>query len=204
MAEDAPPPSDEELMKQLEEELKKLKVSDLLVQTLYTVSSLGYRKLSEEDPGGCVIQFLLPHAFSGKIKKCKHGAIGRQLLYLDIDIVSKRIGINERAVHLFFSVKNNFLQKNFAAFIWRCRVGCCFFFSNLDSCKRTIRGYSYKSCKPQSGPEWLNLLRRPNTTAGNRLYIWYFGEFDLSFWCTNQQDIVIFPKILSCCHKNHY
>ena len=49
MAEDAPPPSDEELMKQLEEELKKLKVSDLLVQTLYTVSSLGYRKLSEED-----------------------------------------------------------------------------------------------------------------------------------------------------------
>ena len=36
-------------MKQLEEELKKLKVSDLLVQTLYTVSSLGYRKLSEED-----------------------------------------------------------------------------------------------------------------------------------------------------------
>ena len=42
-------PSDEELMRQLEEELKKLKVSDLLVQTLYTVSSLGYRRLSEED-----------------------------------------------------------------------------------------------------------------------------------------------------------
>jgi hypothetical protein len=41
--------SDEELVKQLEEELKKLKVADLLVQTLYTVSSLGYRKLSEED-----------------------------------------------------------------------------------------------------------------------------------------------------------
>jgi hypothetical protein len=40
---------DEELVKQLEEELKKLKVADLLVQTLYTVSSLGYRKLSEED-----------------------------------------------------------------------------------------------------------------------------------------------------------
>ena len=49
MAEDVPPPTDEELMKQLEEELKKLKVSDLLVQTLYTVSSLGYRKLSDED-----------------------------------------------------------------------------------------------------------------------------------------------------------
>ena len=42
-------PTDEELMKQLEEELQKLQVSDLLVQTLYTVSSLGYRKLSEPD-----------------------------------------------------------------------------------------------------------------------------------------------------------
>jgi hypothetical protein len=42
-------PSDEELVRQLEEELKKLKVSDLLVQTLYKLSSLGYRKLSEED-----------------------------------------------------------------------------------------------------------------------------------------------------------
>jgi hypothetical protein len=42
-------PTDEELLQQLEEELKKLKVEDLLVQTLYTVSSLGYRKLSEED-----------------------------------------------------------------------------------------------------------------------------------------------------------
>lgn len=42
-------PSDEQLVQQLEEELKKLKVSDLLVQTLYTVSSLGYRRLSEEE-----------------------------------------------------------------------------------------------------------------------------------------------------------
>jgi hypothetical protein len=41
--------SDEELLQQVEEELKKLKVSDLLVQMLYTVSSLGYRKLSAED-----------------------------------------------------------------------------------------------------------------------------------------------------------
>ena len=41
--------NEEQLVKQLEEELKKLKVSDLLVQTLYTVSSLAYRKLSEED-----------------------------------------------------------------------------------------------------------------------------------------------------------
>ena len=51
MSEQSPPDgrSDEELLKQVEEELKKLKVSDLLVQMLYTVSSLGYRKLSEED-----------------------------------------------------------------------------------------------------------------------------------------------------------
>jgi hypothetical protein len=41
--------SEEELLKQVDEELRKLKVSDLLVQMLYTVSSLGYRKLSEED-----------------------------------------------------------------------------------------------------------------------------------------------------------
>jgi len=49
MTEAQPPQSDEELVQRLEEELKKLKVSDLLVQTLYTLSSLGYRKLSEED-----------------------------------------------------------------------------------------------------------------------------------------------------------
>ena len=42
-------PTDEQLVEQLEEELKRLKVADLLVQTLYTVSSLGYRKLSGED-----------------------------------------------------------------------------------------------------------------------------------------------------------
>src|SRR5207253_6561423 len=42
-------PSDEELLKQVEDELKRLRVSDLLVQMLYTVSSLGYRKLSTED-----------------------------------------------------------------------------------------------------------------------------------------------------------
>jgi len=49
---DQPPPdgqSDEELLRKVEEELKKLKVSDLLVQMLYTVSSLGYRRLSTED-----------------------------------------------------------------------------------------------------------------------------------------------------------
>jgi predicted nucleic acid-binding protein len=51
MSEQAPPngQSDEELLRQVEDELKKLKVTDLLVQMLYTVSSLGYRKLSPED-----------------------------------------------------------------------------------------------------------------------------------------------------------
>lgn len=42
-------PSDEQLVEQLEAELKKLRVSDLLVQTLYTVSSLGFRRLAPED-----------------------------------------------------------------------------------------------------------------------------------------------------------
>ena len=41
--------ADETLIQQLEEELKKVKVSDLLVQTLYTVSSLGYSRLGEEN-----------------------------------------------------------------------------------------------------------------------------------------------------------
>jgi len=51
MSEEQPPvgQNEEELLKQVEEELKKLKVADLLVQMLYTVSSLGYRKLSPED-----------------------------------------------------------------------------------------------------------------------------------------------------------
>ena len=44
-----PEQADEELLEQVEEQLRKLKVSDLLVQTLYTISSLGYRKLSDED-----------------------------------------------------------------------------------------------------------------------------------------------------------
>jgi hypothetical protein len=40
--------ADEKLIQQLEEELKKVKVSDLLVQTLYTVSSLGFSRLGTE------------------------------------------------------------------------------------------------------------------------------------------------------------
>jgi hypothetical protein len=42
-------PSQEELIQQLEAELKKLKVADVLVQTIFTVSSLGFAKLREED-----------------------------------------------------------------------------------------------------------------------------------------------------------
>jgi hypothetical protein len=47
LAEESKP--DEQLLRQLEEELKRVKVADLLVQTLYTVSSLGYRRLGKED-----------------------------------------------------------------------------------------------------------------------------------------------------------
>ena len=43
-----PEPSQEELLARLEEELGKLKVADVLVQTVFTVSSLGYRSLGEE------------------------------------------------------------------------------------------------------------------------------------------------------------
>ena len=51
MSDAAPPgrPGDEEFLERVEEELKKLRVSDLLVQMLYTISSLGYRRLSAED-----------------------------------------------------------------------------------------------------------------------------------------------------------
>jgi hypothetical protein len=41
-------PSEQEIAEQLREELKRMKVSDLLAQTLYTVSSLGYHKLAPE------------------------------------------------------------------------------------------------------------------------------------------------------------
>lgn len=50
MADEEPKqPTEAELLEQLEAELKKLKVSDVLVQTVFTVSSLGYRRLGEED-----------------------------------------------------------------------------------------------------------------------------------------------------------
>jgi hypothetical protein len=40
--------SDEELEAMMKEELLKLRVSDVLTQTLYTISSLGYQRLGEE------------------------------------------------------------------------------------------------------------------------------------------------------------
>ena len=51
MAEDEPQAgqSQEELIEQLEAELRKLKVSDVLVQTIFTVSSLGFARLREND-----------------------------------------------------------------------------------------------------------------------------------------------------------
>ena len=44
-----PPESERELVEQLQAELGRLKVSDLLLQTLYTISSLGYHRLSGEN-----------------------------------------------------------------------------------------------------------------------------------------------------------
>jgi hypothetical protein len=54
LAEDEPvedqPVEDQQakLVEELQSELAKLKVADLLLQTLYTVSSLGYQRLSGE------------------------------------------------------------------------------------------------------------------------------------------------------------
>jgi hypothetical protein len=50
VAEHEPPPepSDEEFLEQLQAELKKVKVSDVLVQTVFTISSLVYGRLGEE------------------------------------------------------------------------------------------------------------------------------------------------------------
>ena len=39
---------EQKVLEELQSELAKLKVSDLLLQTLYTVSSLGYHRLSGE------------------------------------------------------------------------------------------------------------------------------------------------------------
>jgi hypothetical protein len=41
-------PTEAELLEQLQAELQKLKVSDVLVQTVVTLSSLGFHRLSQE------------------------------------------------------------------------------------------------------------------------------------------------------------
>jgi hypothetical protein len=38
--------SDEELQRRVEEELKRIKVADVLLQSCYTISSLGYGKMA--------------------------------------------------------------------------------------------------------------------------------------------------------------
>jgi hypothetical protein len=43
-----PTQEERELIEELQTELSKLKVSDLLLQTLYSISSLGYHRLSGE------------------------------------------------------------------------------------------------------------------------------------------------------------
>ena len=43
-----PEPSEQELAAELREQLRQLKISDLLLQTLSTVSSLGYQRLAPE------------------------------------------------------------------------------------------------------------------------------------------------------------
>lgn len=48
MADEEPQPSEEELLEQLQEELRKVKVADVLVQSVFTISSLGYRSLGDE------------------------------------------------------------------------------------------------------------------------------------------------------------
>jgi vacuolar-type H+-ATPase subunit I/STV1 len=44
-----PTPEERELVEELQAELRRLKVSDLLLQTLYTVSSLGYHRMTGDD-----------------------------------------------------------------------------------------------------------------------------------------------------------
>jgi hypothetical protein len=45
---DQPAPDEQKLIEELQTELAKLKVSDLLLQTLYSVSSLGSHRLGPE------------------------------------------------------------------------------------------------------------------------------------------------------------
>jgi hypothetical protein len=48
VADEAQQAGEDDLRRRLEDELRRLSVSDLLVQTLYTVSSLGFHRLAPE------------------------------------------------------------------------------------------------------------------------------------------------------------
>ena len=81
-------PSDHELF----EELKRLKVSDVLVQTLFTVSSLGYHKLAERDVEQArlaieALRALLPvvegHADEQVVRDFRQATTNLQLAYAD-------------------------------------------------------------------------------------------------------------------------
>ena len=48
MADEAKP-TEEELRARLEEQLREIKIGELLLQTVYTVTSLTYQRLSESD-----------------------------------------------------------------------------------------------------------------------------------------------------------
>ena len=47
--EEQQPENEAEMIAELQAELNRLKVSDLLLQTVYTISSLGYHRLSGEN-----------------------------------------------------------------------------------------------------------------------------------------------------------
>jgi hypothetical protein len=49
VAEEQPSANEQDLVEELQAELSRLKVSDLLLQTVYTISSLGYHRLSGEN-----------------------------------------------------------------------------------------------------------------------------------------------------------
>jgi hypothetical protein len=48
VGEERPQPTEEQL-RELEEELRKIKIADVLLQTVVTVSSLGFQRLAAED-----------------------------------------------------------------------------------------------------------------------------------------------------------
>ncbi len=88
VSEEQKQPSDEELF----EELKRLKVSDVVIQSLFTISSLGYHKLAEKDLDQAklaidALRALLPviegHADEQVTRDFKQATANLQLAYAD-------------------------------------------------------------------------------------------------------------------------